>query len=92
VTDDFPPFTTRHMSKEGFEQLLIEIRNGANATLVGFAAEEVMEGKKHDAKIETCEPSGTRPRSHSASCTSRDTSRSARLWTTFGRCWIVTKG
>jgi hypothetical protein len=40
------------MSSEGFEALLLEVRDGAQAVLSDFADESVRGTSQHDAKIE----------------------------------------
>jgi hypothetical protein len=49
---EIPVIPGRPMSKEAFELLLLEIRNGASETLTGLATEQIVEGQTHDAKIE----------------------------------------
>jgi hypothetical protein len=43
---------SRQMSSEGFEALLLEVRDGAQAVLSDFVDERMTEGVEHDAKIE----------------------------------------
>jgi hypothetical protein len=42
----------RPMSREGFEALLLEVRDGAQAVLSDFASESIVEGAQPDAKID----------------------------------------
>ena len=79
-----PPM--RQMTAEQFEALLIEIRNGAAATVTDLVVER-MEGQKPRAGCSTPAPSGTRPRSRSRCCSSMvsvrptsPTGRRARRW------------
>jgi len=42
----------RQMSSEGFEALLLEVRDGAQAVFSDFADESIAEGALHDSKTE----------------------------------------
>jgi hypothetical protein len=44
--------STVQMSRERFEQVLLEVRNGASSTLTTFAVEEAEHEAQHAAKIE----------------------------------------
>jgi hypothetical protein len=43
---------TRMLSAEAFEALLLEVRDGANFSLLKMATETVVNRESHDAKIE----------------------------------------
>jgi hypothetical protein len=45
-------FRTRRMTREAFEALLVEVRNGAFVALTELALEKIQEGARHEAMID----------------------------------------